>query len=289
MNTSIEHLPEHKQEQLHRAVEIIREEAEVEMIILFGSYAVGTWVEEPGPDPRTFEYQSDFDIYALVEDRKLAKKAKLWARVENRLRREVPTPVQLLSDGIYAVDSFIREGRYFYTDIRTQGILLYDSGACTLSEPRELSPEQRLMLAKEDFGYWFKSASSFLLTTEGALDRGDYIYAAFELHQATERLYSVVLLVFTNYKPKLHDLEKLGHLAGGQAPELVPVFPSGTEEERRMFDLLRRAYIEARYDKKYSIGREELAWLAERVKELNRIVEKVCRRRIEEYRDIAGN
>ncbi|MEP7219715.1 MAG: HEPN domain-containing protein, partial [Bacteroidota bacterium] len=218
MNTSINHLPEHKQEQLHRAVEIIREEAEVEMIILFGSYAVGTWVEEPGPDPRTFEYQSDFDLYALVEDRKMAKKAKLWARVENRLRREVPTPVQLLSDGIHAVDSFIREGRYFYTDIRTQGILLYDSGAFTLAEPRELSPEQRLALAKEEYEQWFVSADGFLKYAEIARSDGDLKFAAFFLHQSVERFYSAVLLVFTNYKPKLHDIEKLGHMAAGQAP-----------------------------------------------------------------------
>ncbi|MEO5931608.1 MAG: HEPN domain-containing protein [Candidatus Kapaibacterium sp.] len=289
MNTSIDHLPEHKQEQLRRAVEIIREETEVEMIILFGSYAVGTWVEEPGPDPRTFEYQSDFDIYALVEDRKMAKKAKLWARVENRLRREVPTPVQLLSDGIHAVDSFIREGRYFYTDICREGILLYDSGAFTLAEPRELSPEQRLALAEEEYEQWFASASDFLDVFEYALSREKFKIAAFQLHQAVERFYSAVLLVFTNYKPKLHNIEKLGHMAAGQAPELVPVFPMGTEEERRLFDLLCRAYIESRYNKKYSITREELEWLAERVRELKGIVENVCQRRIEEYRDVVGN
>ncbi|MEP7219456.1 MAG: HEPN domain-containing protein [Bacteroidota bacterium] len=284
MNTNIDHLPEEKQEQLRRAVEIIREEADVEMIILFGSYAAGTWVEEPGPDPRTFEYQSDFDIYVLVEDKKLSRKGTLWARVENRLRREVHTPVGLLVDAISAFDSYIREGRYFYTDLRTLGVLLYNSGKFTLAEPRELSPEQRLALAEEDFEYWFKSANSFLLNSRAAIDRDDYTNAAFELHQATERLYSAVLLVFTNYKPKLHDIEKLGQLAGGQAPELVPIFPMGTEEERRLFDLLRRAYIEARYDKKYSIERSELEWLAERVIALNEIVEAVCLRRIGEYR-----
>ncbi|MDB5034029.1 MAG: polymerase beta domain protein region [Chlorobi bacterium] len=283
VNTSIDHLPEHKQEQLRRVVEIIREETEVEMIILFGSYAAGTWVEEPGPDPRTFEYQSDFDIYVLVEDKKVARKGSLWARVENRLRRQVPTPVGLLVDAIAAFDSYIREGRYFYTDIRTLGILLYDSEKFALAEPRELSPEQRLVLATEDFEYWFDSANGFLLNTQFAIDRADYINAVFQLHQATERLYSALLLTFTNYKPKLHDIEKLGNLAAGQAPELVPVFPIGTEEERRLFSLLRRAYIEARYDKKYRIERQELEWLLERVIALKGIVEDVCRARIAKY------
>ncbi|MEO5930975.1 MAG: HEPN domain-containing protein [Candidatus Kapaibacterium sp.] len=284
MNTSIDHLPEHKQEQLHRVVEIIREEAEVEMIILFGSYAAGTWVEELGPDPRSFEYQSDFDIYVLVEDRKHARKGTRWQRVENRLRREVPTPVGLLIDGVGAFDSYVREGRYFYTDIRRLGIALYDSGKFELSEPRELSPEQRLERAVEEFTYWFTSANSFLIDFQPPFDRKDYPKAAFELHQSVERFYSAVLLVFTNYKPKLHDIEKLDQLAAGQAPELVPVFPRGTLEEERHFDLLRRAYIEARYDKAYSITKEELEWLAERARMLKMITEQVCQERIEEFR-----
>jgi HEPN domain-containing protein/predicted nucleotidyltransferase len=284
VNTSIDHLPEQKQEQLHRVVEIIREEAEVEIIILFGSYAAGTWVEEPGPDPRSFEYQSDFDIYVLVEDRKHARKGTRWQRVENRLRREVSTPVGLLIDGIGAFDSYVREGRYFYTDIRRLGIVLYDAGKFELSEPRELSPVQRLERAVEEYEQWFTSASGFLKQFDYAFATDEYKIAAFELHQSVERFYSAVLLVFTNYKPKLHDIEKLDQLASGQAPELVPVFPRGTPEEDRHFDLLRRAYIEARYDKAYSITREELEWLAERVRMLKTITEDVCRHRIEQFR-----
>ncbi|MEP7219479.1 MAG: HEPN domain-containing protein [Bacteroidota bacterium] len=284
MNTRIDHLPDIKQEQLHRVVEIIREETEVEMIILFGSYAAGTWVEEYGPDPHSFVYQSDFDIYVLVEDRKVAKKGTLWARIENRLRREVRTPVQLLVDTIGAFDSYIRGGRYFYTDIRRLGIVLYDSEKVELSEPRELSQVQRLERALEEYEQWFTGAAEFFEYFEFAFGRAQYKNAAFLLHQTVERLYSAVLLVFTNYKPKLHDIEKLDQLAAGQAPELVPVFPRGLPEDDHRFDLLRRAYIEARYDKTYSITREELEWLAERVRVLKSITEEVCRHRIEQFR-----
>ncbi|MEP7218690.1 MAG: HEPN domain-containing protein [Bacteroidota bacterium] len=283
MNTNIDHLPEHKREQLQNVVEIIREETDVEMVMLFGSYAAGTWVEEPGPEPRTFEYQSDFDIYVLVEDRKAAKKGNLWSRIEKRLRREVPTPVQLLVDPVAAFNSFIGEGRYFFTDIRKLGICLFDSGRFVLAEPRELSPELRLERAREEFYHWFNSANEFLVNAQAAMQRGANANAAFELHQATERLYAAALLVFTNYKPKLHDIEKLGELAAGQAPELLPVFPRGTVVEQRRFDLLRRAYIDGRYEKGYSITREELEWLIERVQLLKSLTEEVCRRRIQQY------
>ncbi len=37
--------------------------------------------------------------------------------------------------------------------------------------------------------------------------------AAFELHQATESLYTCILLVFTRYKPNTHKLELLRKLS----------------------------------------------------------------------------
>lgn len=46
MKTTLDHLPEQKQQELQRAVEILREETQAEMIILFGSYARGDWVED---------------------------------------------------------------------------------------------------------------------------------------------------------------------------------------------------------------------------------------------------
>ena len=50
MKTSLEHLPKNKQDELKHAVEIIPEQVNPEIIILFGSYARGDWVEEPAAD-----------------------------------------------------------------------------------------------------------------------------------------------------------------------------------------------------------------------------------------------
>ncbi len=45
MKTSLAHLPEKKQQQLRALAELIRAEAEGDMVILFGSCAHGDWVE----------------------------------------------------------------------------------------------------------------------------------------------------------------------------------------------------------------------------------------------------
>ena len=47
MKTSLSHLPELKQDELKAIVTaLIPRYAEIEMVILFGSYACGTWVED---------------------------------------------------------------------------------------------------------------------------------------------------------------------------------------------------------------------------------------------------
>ena len=62
---------------------------------------------------------------------------------------------------------------------------------------------------------------------------------AFELHQATERCYAAIWLVFWDYKPKTHDLEKLAkrvrvlHALTEQLclEKIDDIFPEGQSED----------------------------------------------------------
>jgi uncharacterized protein len=49
--------------------------------------------------------------------------------------------------------------------------------------------------------------------------------AAFLLHQAVERYFACILLVYTNYRPKTHNIKALYSFATQQADELKTVFP----------------------------------------------------------------
>ena len=45
MNTSLNHLPDHKQSQLREMTDTIIRAVDPQMVILFGSHATGRWVE----------------------------------------------------------------------------------------------------------------------------------------------------------------------------------------------------------------------------------------------------
>ena len=103
------------------------------------------------------------------------------------------------------------------------------------------------------------------------------------LHQATENFYGTVLLVYTNYKPKTHDLDTLRRLAANHDPAFFTVFPLRTQQERDRFDLLRQAYVGARYHDDYKITPQELKYLARCVELLREQVETSCEAKMDTF------
>ena len=247
MKNTLTHLPKEKQEQLQAATDMIRAKMNPEMIILFGSYARGNWVEDY---QEKYEYVSDFDVLVITKDRKSAKRSKQWHELEKELQGGEGLPkTNIIYHSIGFVNDKIEKNSYFFTDILKEGVLLYDSGNFKLAQPRELKPEERKAKAQEEFEHWFEGANRFLETAIIQVEKEWYKEAAFNLHQATERYYAAVLLVFTDYKPNTHDLEDLGQQVANLNPAFYTVFPTTTDEEKRLFELLRRAYVDARYTK----------------------------------------
>ncbi len=290
MKTSLEHLPEAKREELQDIVDIIRSNTskKTDMIVLFGSHARGDWVEDryTGDDGIVYEYKSDFDILVVTSSANIAKKWSYWLKVEKILQRNklLRTWVNLLVIDIHTLNKELKKGRYFYRDIQKEGIMLFDSKRFELAEPKELTPEECKQEAELHFEKWYKSAIGFFGQFQSAFEKNELLIAAFELHQVTERLFMTILLVYTGYKPKIHDLEKLNRQVINQHRSFVTVFPRSTEEEKHKFNLLKRAYIDSRYDMdNFDITKEQLEWLAERVEKLKELTQKNCQEKIDGF------
>jgi len=281
MKASLQKLPKRKRDELCIINDMIREIDGVEQIILFGSYARGDWVEELGQNGY-YKYQSDFDLLIIVDDKKLARKREKWDKLENRIYRSdsIKTPVSIISHNIQYVNQKLSEGHYFFSDIKKEGVLLYDSKNFELAKAREKTAEERQKKAVKYFDNWFNSANDFFEGYDFYLKKEKYKKAAFLLHQTAECFYTAILMVFTDYRPKTHDIELLGKLAAAIETKLVTVFPKGTDEEKRRFELLKSAYVEARYDENYSITREELEWLGKRVSKLQKLAASICKKKL---------
>ena len=132
MKKSLIHLPQYKRDELKRIVKIIRRQfPSAHMIILFGSYARGQWVEDKYTDAHiTYEYISDFDILVLTRLKKTANNHSKQSTVDNLIiqHKAIKTPVSVIYHSVGQVNYRLKEGRYFFSDIKKEGLLLYDSG-----------------------------------------------------------------------------------------------------------------------------------------------------------------
>ncbi|BAV05805.1 hypothetical protein FLA_1817 [Filimonas lacunae] len=275
MNTSLAHLPAYKQEQLQKIASIIVEAVQPEMIILFGSHATGRWVEHKYvEDGIVYEYISDYDILVITKSGENRKDYEIQDVIENSCRYQ--TPVTTIVHDIDFVNKMLREGQYFFTDIEQEGIMLYNSGRTSLAERKPLSPAEAKVIAQDYYDQWYLSGQRFLKGARFYWQDGDLKEGVFNLHQAAERTYNAVVLVFTGYKPKTHNLDKLKRYTKRFSEELAGVFPENTAEEERLFDLLKRAYIDARYKKDYVITAEQLSLLIERIQKLQDIAGPLC-------------
>ena len=303
MKTSLEHLPEGKRRELAFVVEAIREGfafaiarrtmpnlrgGRLLKIILFGSYARGDWVEDP-----VGRYFSDYDLLVVVDREELTDVPEFWAKTEERLLedlasgRHLRTPISLIYHSLDDVNEKLKLGRYFFIDIVRDGILLFEEPGFPFAEPQPLTPAEALQETEAYFAEWFESACGFLDTAAYATDQGRLKEAAFQLHQATERFYHCLLLVRTLYSPKTHNLNQLRALTETISPRLKAVWPRDTKFERRCYELLREAYVKARYSRDYRITGDQLEWLSGRVERLQRIVRELCEERIATLADAA--
>ena len=293
MKTSLDQLPKPLPPAKLRELAIIKElilgrfakeehDFKLEMIILFGSYARGKWVEDSYvQEGTTYEYKSDFDI--LVATKQAISDEHWWKlRIDDLIDNHpsIKTEVNIIHHDIYFLNKKIKENYYFFIDIAQEGILLYDSGRHQLASPEPLSAAAQAQKAQGELDYWLEKGHEFYDDFRGDLKKGRYNLAAFLLHQATECYYSAILLVFTDYKPRWHNLKKLGRQVSSIHPRFQEVFPMRSEREKELFRLLKRAYVDARYEKNYVITKEELTYLGERVQLLGQLTKEICQEEI---------
>lgn len=287
MKKSISYLPKRKQEDLIFLVrEINKRLPQAEMIILYGSYATGKFVEL---DERIefcipTSFMSDYDILVVTSGISDKKVENVLDNIDDLYYKDPDhqTPVQFINDDIKTLNRQLEEGRYFYTQVKQEGIVLYDSGKFKLARRRKLNFKEIQQQAQEYFDEKFDRANGFLRQANHAYNDIDYRIASFDLHQACENYYAI-RLAFTLRNNKQHNLAKLSASVKGHSEELSNVFPRDTAEEKRLFTLLKDAYVEARYNPDFLVTKEDIDALLPKVELLRDITKRICEGKIREY------
>ena len=292
MKTSLDHLPLGKRRELEHVLGVIKDEfrkaianrraegvkdGQILKVILYGSYARGDWVEDP-----VGRYFSDFDLLVVVSDEKLTDVLEFWEGAEKRLRADLAsganlrTPADLIIHSLDDVNDQLAQGRYFFADIVREGVALFEEPDHPFVDAEPLPSDAAVKEAEKYYRDRMETAGEFFDDAQSNYERGRFKKGAFEAHQAAEHLYNAILLVATLYTPKSHNLVRLRNAAEPIDARLAEVWPTETKFQKRCFELLRAAYVKARYSEHYRVTAEELAWTLERLQLLQHVVEKIC-------------
>lgn len=295
MKRSIRFLPPRKRQDLQQLTALIREQVkQVEMIVLFGSYAKNKYVDY---DQRVefgtpTYYMSDYDIVILTRKPIGAVEYSLYEKIKDRFfenkNRPFHTHPQFVNYGIDDFNYALTKAHYFETEIKRDGVILYDSGTYKLARRRKLDYTEIRDRAQKYFDDKFTLALDLFENVSFDYKEGKYKLSSFHLHQSAENFLRTIPMVFILYGHKSHDLSELMNAAKKHTTDIFKAFPRDTAEEKRLFDLLQRAYIESRYNPDFEITKEDIDALIPKIEQLRDIVDKVCRERIAYYDSQSG-
>lgn len=289
---SLTNLPTLIHKPLELAIDLIQSEFgdEVAMVWLFGSYARGDFINDRrvGKDGVVSEYQSDIDILLVLNaplvagrtnqnERKLKKLAARVDKLTHALHDhpEIDRSIHLIHETLDRFNDALNHSEYFYLDVVNEGIQLVNNGA-EMAQPQQMSAEKRREYGIKYFEMLFEQILEFQQSFEFHYQRQHKALAMFNLHQLTEHLFKVYLLVKTHYKPRTHKLWALRDTVKTLDEYVVELLPRDTQEQQDQFAFLNDAYVDSRYVPEYKVEPTTLDALAERVQTFEHWVYEQC-------------
>ena len=138
--------------------------------------------------------------------------------------------------------------------------------------------------AEAYFKHHYQWGCDIIYLIQHRRDEMDLSLMVYHLHQACESFYYAIRLTYTLKNSKQHDLSYLAASVKKYSEELPKVFPRDTDEEIRLFKLLRAGYVEARYNFRFKVTKKDIDALIPKVKLLKKVTKDVCMERIKFYK-----
>lgn len=240
---------------LFAVIRIIKNSMDVEKIFLLGKYLL---------QPPALE--EEYDLMILVRENCNRSNDEFESLVQNRSLDTVPVHSNVYK--VSKVNELIRNGNYFFSTCCIPENLIYDAGRIHL----EMLPAKQNFPDREELRRTHKNilekANGFLLGAANYYTSKEYSLCGFMLHQAAEHGLNSLLQPLMQFRIQTHNLHKLMRNARRFSLEIFNLFPRNTDREIKLFQLLQKAYIHARYKDSFEVKAEDAEVLLDRIKVL---------------------
>ena len=191
-------------------------------------------------------------------------------KIENNCKPLMPVATIVLQSTTF--QAWLKTSDRFAVAVWQSAVPVYDSGNLSPVVPLDLPNTFADKDNKKQYTDGLTKAKEFLAGSELYRVRKQHAMAAFMLHQSAEQALRILLKVGTGYYANTHSIDRLIRYASLVSCQLPDIFPQETDQEKRLFDLLQKAYIDTRYKEDYKISNDDLLCLTEKVRRIHKIV-----------------
>jgi len=169
---------------------------------------------------------------------------------------------------ISSFNDWLKTGNIFARKVLQSSIAVYDAGRESLLSPAGYNEADEYISLESCYMAGLNKAQEFLVGADLFKIREQNKMAAFMLHQSAEQALRTMLKMGTGFHCCTHNIDRLIRYANMVSYQLPDVFPRKTENEKRLFSLLQKAYVDARYNDNYIVNFADLVLLTEKVKRI---------------------
>ena len=255
-------------------VDIIVKAAKPDMIFLLGASLHRRRSEsifnESAP---TSQHISDCFFLVLIQDPANKELHEWQDKIENNCKSVMPVTTIVLQSTTF--EEWLKAGHKFAGAVLQSASSIYDSGILSWTIPPDFSNAVTIKDCERQYREGLTKAKEFLAESELFRIRKQHAIAAFMLHQSAEQALRALLRTGTGYHANTHSIDRLINYASLISYQLPDIFPQKTDQEKRLFNLLQKAYIGTRYKEDYKISNDDLLCLTEKVMYIHEILPDV--------------
>ncbi len=256
-------------------IEIIKEyvisAGKAESIVLYGSIVV--CIKEKKALPPTV------NVLVVTRDRLSAK------AFSNEIKSHIKflnINLNIIAHPISIVNSKLEDVCYLFSDIKKQGIEIYNSGRYTLNDSMKINAHKRVYYAIRDYRVWFNRAKLFFQLSITSKQKNHWGLTAFNLHQCSEMCYTCIEMVYKHHRTREHQLSILRKKIKKLDARVALAFPTTSKKEKDFFAYLDLAYASGRYlnVEEFPIIEEQLEYWFKETAQLISLTQIICREHI---------
>ncbi len=273
--TNLPYISELQYQLLRETLSRIVDATKPDKIICYGvrSSKIETWscfIHDTDP-----VISADYDVLVITRERAKARREAVAQIIQNHNNASIR--FTCLVHSLSAVNNALKQGNFFFSRLYHKGVMVYDDNSMQLAFPSEtpihLNP---ISTIESDWNKWNGLARKFYEGAEHALSKKANDLAVFMLHQAVEHACIALIRIYMGYRATTHKLGKLLAIVENFSFHSVTVFPRSTADEVKLFAVLEKAYVDARYKAEYSVQAGTINTLLAQVNKFLQIAEHLC-------------